>query len=340
MLAGQDPRYSSQRQAMAKALREKAMNEQVIDPRQGFLNMLAAGLAGRSEREQEDLKNTEDSAFYKAVLGAKPLPWQNLTQPETMAQAAAIEAENNPRFADTAAKLGIDAMMKAPDIREKEMKNKIISQLLGGEGSPAGTNPAGTNKDALTALALVDPAAANAIANTNPQMVGDRERAKEKAKADIDLEKQQAEDSKTYQRFNTVVDEALKTMMPIDPAKFGPIGGKIASVTGDEDKQVLASKLNDLVGQIRILSKYPASGFSDSDALRLERIVGGSEGIQKNALGRILRDFKTRFDAFQKGGVPQSQSSNGLDMSKAKQGNDGKMYIPDPNRPGKYLMVE
>ena len=131
-----------------------------------------------------------------------------------------------------------------------------------------------------------------------------------KAKNQADLEKVKSEDDAQLRQFRAVSNEALSRLSAIPEEKFGAIGGRWSKFTGDQSKQVLNSKLQDMVGKVRVLSKYPATGFSDSDAARLEAIVGGQVDIGKDALRDIITDMQVRFDSFDKsqagGGAPQA----------------------------------
>jgi hypothetical protein len=162
-----------------------------------------------------------------------------------------------------------------------------------------------------------------------------------KAKNMAEAEKVKSEDSAQLQQFRAVSGEALKRLEAIPDENFGPIGGRLSKITGDQSKQVLNSKLQDMVGKVRILSKYPAAGFSDSDAARLEAIVGGQVDIGKDALRDIITDMQSRFDAFDgNSGALVKQSPKAAQINYgamgAKQAPDGNWYV---EQNGKFFKV-
>lgn len=181
MFAGIDPtqQYNEESMAFAKALRDKTMQSESRTPAAAIMNMLALAMNNKNINEQGQVKKTEDAKYYADVLNAKPLPWNPQdTQLDAMAKSAGIASESNPRLASSAAEMQMQAALKGPELRQKEMESKMLAQLLGGGAQ------GGMGGDPMTALALINPQAATALAATNPELIARKNEAEEKGKLD------------------------------------------------------------------------------------------------------------------------------------------------------------
>lgn len=76
--------------------------------------------------------------------------------------------------------------------------------------------------------------------------------------------------------------------------------------------------------QIPDMGQVPASQFAPDSILR---------GVQTTPAGQGLLSGQ------QPSGIPMNGANPNMPQG-AKMGGDGKFYVPDPNRPGKYLMVQ
>lgn len=240
MFAGIDPtqQYNEESMAFAKALRDKTMQSESRTPAAAIMNMLALAMNNKNMNEQGQLKKTEDAKYYADVLNAKPLPWNPQdTQLDAMAKSAGIAAESNPRLASSAAEMQMQAALKGPELRQKEMESKMLAQLLGGGGAAGGLGG-----DPMTALALVNPQAATALAATNPDLIAKKKEAEKRGELDADAKaaapgflanatqiKQNVNDLVSHPGFETSVGAKGPSRMFGADALTGAVGGTDAA---------------------------------------------------------------------------------------------------------------
>lgn len=368
MFAGIDPtkQYDEETLAYAKALRDSTGKAESKTPAAGIANMLAQVINGYTIKKQGDLKSSEDADFYKQIFGAKPAEGQSAL--DAYATAAASAAQSNPRFAEQAAQMQMNAALKGPELRQKEMESKLMAQLLGGNGA-TNDQSGGMGANAMTALALTNPAAATALANTDPVFIKNREKAKEAGKNEAEKQgtfsKAQAS-LKGFEQQASLVDSTIdKAIGTISPSSTG-FGAYLSGVPNSD-----AGKLKNYLDTIKanvgfdklqsMRENSPTGGalgqVSDMENKLLQAVNGALDPKQSDQLAENLKSIKALYpqvlkekrSAFKQdySGVPGysqwwkdgSQEGAGPDISQAKQGGDGKMYIPDPNRPGKYLLV-
>lgn len=126
--------YDESKKRMAQALFANTANQEAMSPAAAIVKALTMGLYGQQAGKQQRIQDQEkqqDAQSMQRILQPEKLPWLNESDLGAMSRTAGYEAAANPRVAPFAQELAVTNATKGSDIENKDLKSKIINQLLG-----------------------------------------------------------------------------------------------------------------------------------------------------------------------------------------------------------------
>lgn len=223
--------------------------------------------------------------------------------------------------------------------RENFMNVKRAQQVINLGGTQGVLNPIGPG---LSQQFNVTPKP-----EQMPEFQGAQTLAQEQAKARADL---QAASGKKAAQASDVLNLAGEAEQYLDAGSGGLMNrGMIAGkqLFGRSDENTQAAAQLQVIGNRLVAAMPRMEGPQSNYDVQLYKDMAGriaDPGVpanDKRAALKALIDLNAKYANSPMGGIPGMEAEPAPpQMEGARQAKDGNWYVPDPNRPGKYLMVQ